>query len=182
MGDLGELASLISVEVDVVDIERCSDKAGRCNTVTDGVNVGELRRDVPAEVSEVVELEIDTDLVVLEGDQRESKTRVAVEPELERNVESVLRSALESLVGGVRLAASAGIVAVLTTLDEKVGELRDVANHLGITGLLTRLLGELVPDLEPVTIVLVNALTADFEFDVLDQVVTDPVEPAELST
>jgi hypothetical protein len=35
---------------------------------------------------------------------------------------------------------------------------------------------------EPVTIVLVNALTTDLELDGLDQVVANPVEPAELST
>ena len=104
MGDLGELATLISVEVDVVDIERSGDKVGVGNTVTDGVGVGELGGCLPAEVLEVVEDQVDTDLVVLEGDQGERKTRVAAEPELKRDVERVLRRALANLVGGVRLA------------------------------------------------------------------------------
>ena len=38
---------------------------------------------VPAKVIEGVELKVDADLVVLEGDKRERKTRVAAEPELE---------------------------------------------------------------------------------------------------
>jgi len=61
------------------------------------VRVAELRGDVPAHVADVLEVEVDTDLVVLEGDQRKRKTRVAVEPELERDVEGVLRGALEAL-------------------------------------------------------------------------------------
>jgi hypothetical protein len=182
VGDLGELTTLISVQVDVVYVERSSDQVGGVDTITDGVNVGELRGDVPHEVLEVVELEVDTDFVVLERDQRESKTRVAAEPELERDVEGVLGGAAEELARGVGLTTSAVIVAILTALNDQVGELGDVTNHLGVTGLLTRLLGEFIPDVEPITVVLVNALTTDLEFNVVDQVVTNPVEPAELGT
>ena len=42
VGDLGELATLIRVEVDVVDVEGRGDEVGVGNTVTDGVRVGEL--------------------------------------------------------------------------------------------------------------------------------------------
>ena len=180
VGDLGELATLIRVEVDVVDVEGRSDEAGSRDTVTDRVGIADLRGDVPAEVADVLEVEVDTDLVVLERDQRERKTRVAVEPELERDVQSVLRRALEALDACVGLAAGAAVVAVLATLGEQVRELGRVANHLGIAGLLARLLGELVPDLEPVAIVLVDALATDLELDALDKLVTNPVEPAEL--
>ena len=182
VGDLGELTTLIRVEVDVVDVEGGSDQVGSGDTVTDDVHVGVLGSSVEAEVADVVEGEVDTDLVVLEGDQRESKTRVAAEPELEGDVESVFRGAVLDLVGGVGLARRAVVVASLTTLNDQVRELRDVTNHLGVTGLLTRLLGELIPDVEPLTIVLVNALTTDLELHLADKVVANPVEPAELST
>ena len=180
VADLGELAALIRVEVDVIDIEGRGDEVLAIDTFADRVEVAELRGDVPAEVAEVVELEVDADLVVLERDQRERKTRVAVEPELERDVQSVLRRALEALNACVGLAAGAAVVAVLATLGEQVRELGRVANHLGIAGLLARLLGELIPDLEPVAIVLVDALAANLELDALDKLVTNPVEPAEL--
>jgi hypothetical protein len=121
VGDLGELTTLISVQVDVVYVERSSDQVGGVDTITDGVNVGELRGDVPHEVLEVVELEVDTDFVVLERDQRESKTRVAAEPELERDVEGVLGGAAEELARGVGLTTSAVIVAILTALNDQVG-------------------------------------------------------------
>ena len=99
VGDLGELAALVRVEVDVVHVERGRLEVGRRNTVTDRVVVGrDLGRRVPAEVTEVVELEVDADLVVLEGDERESKARVAAEPELEGDVERVRRGTVDKLV------------------------------------------------------------------------------------
>jgi hypothetical protein len=182
VGDLGEAAALIGIEVDVVDVEGGGDKAGLGNTVADGVG-GARGGIVPAEVGERVELEPDLDLVVLEGNERESKTRVAAEPELEGDVEGVLRGTLEDLGGGVGLGVGqASVVAVLTTLDEEVDEFRDVTNHLGVTGLLAGLLGQLVPDVEPVTVVLVNLLTTDLNVNIVDQVVANPVEPTELGT
>jgi len=60
--------------------------------------------------------------------------------------------------------------------------LRNVANHLGIATLLAGLLGELIPDVEPLSVVLVNSLTTDLELDALDEVVANPVEPTELCT
>ena len=181
VGDLGELAALVRVEVDVVDVERRGDQVGRIDTRAHGVEVArDGRRGVPHQVLQVVELQVDAHLVVLEGDQRQRQARVAAEPELERHVERVLRRAGQELTRAVRLAAGAVIVARLATLDDQVSELRHVANHLGIAGLLARLLRELVPDVEPVAIVLVDALAADLQLDPVDQVVADPVEPAEL--
>jgi len=103
--------------------------------------------------------------VVLESDQRERKARVAAEPELEGDVECVLRGAVGDLGEGVGLTAGARIVACLTALNEQVHEFGNVANHLSIAGLLASLLGELVPDLEPVAVVLVDALAANLELN-----------------
>ena len=182
MGDLGELAALVRVEVDVVNVERRRDEVRRIDTVADDVVIGVRGGVVPHEVLEVVELEVDANLVVLERDEGEREARVAVEPELEGDVERVLGRALERLIGGVGLTAGTVVVTVLSALDEEVDELGDIANHLGIAGLLARLLRELVPDLEPVSVVLVDALATDLELNVLDQVVANPVEPAELGT
>ena len=182
VGHLGELAALVRVQVDVVHVERRRHQASRRHTVADGVHVGQGGRGVPAQVAQVVELQVDAHLVVLEGNQRQGEARVAVEPELQRDVQGVLRRALQGLVGLVGLAAGAVVIAVLTALHQQVHELRHVANHLGIASLLARLLGEFIPDLEPVTVVLVNALAANLQLHVLHQVVAHPVEPAELGT
>ena len=100
VGDLGELAALIRVEVDVVDVEGRGRQVGGVDTVADRVEVArDLRRDVEAQVAQVVELEVDADLVVLERDERQRQARVAAEPELERDVQRVLRRAVEDLRG-----------------------------------------------------------------------------------
>jgi hypothetical protein len=182
VGHLGELATLISIKVDVVNIKRRSDEAGIANAGLDRRHGGGLGGVGPHQVLEGVELEVDTDLVVLEGDQRQGKTRVAAEPELKGDVQGVLRGAVEHLIRRVGLTTGAIIVAGITTLDEEVGELGNVTNHLRIAGLETRLLRELIPDLEPLAIVLINTLTTDLEFNVVNEVVANPVEPTELST
>ena len=182
MADLGELATLVRVEVDVVDVEGRGDQVAGRDAVADYVDVGVLRGRLEAEIAEIVEDQVDADLVVLEGDQRQGQARVAAEPELERDVERVLRGTVADLVRGVRLATRAVVVAGLAALDDQVRELRDVANHLGIAGLLASLLRELVPHVEPLAVVLVDTLAADLELDLLDQVVASPVEPAELGT
>ena len=178
---LGELAALVRVQVDVVHVQRGGHQVGVGHTVADGVGVGRvLGRDVPAQVADVLELQVDAHLVVLERDEGQRKTRVAAEPELEGDVQRVLGGARDHLLRGVGLTGVAVAVAGLAALDEQVRELRDVAHHLGIAGLLARLLRELIPDLEPDAIVLVNALAANLNLDGRDEVVTDPVEPAEL--
>ncbi len=181
VADLGELAALISVEVDVVDVQRRRRQTALANTVAHRVGVRGVRV-VPAEVVEGVELQVDAHLVVLEGDQRQGQTRVAAEPELEGDVQGVHGRARGDDLRGEGLTAIAVIVASAATLVEQVGELGHVANHLGVAGLLARLLGELVPDVEPLAVLLVDALATDFDFNVLDEVVADPVEPAELGT
>jgi len=180
VGDLGEAAALVRVQVDVIYVEGGRDQARLGDAVTDCVSG--CRRHVPAQVVELLELEVDLNLVVLEGDEGERQARVAVEPELEGDVQCVLRGALQHLRRGVGLTTVARIVAVLTALCEEVDQLGNVANHLRIASLLARLLGKLIPDLEPVTVVLVDLLSANLKLNVGNQVVTDPVEPAELGT
>ena len=180
---LGELATLVRVQVDVVHVQGGSHQVRGVHAVTHGVSVvGHRRRVVPHEVLQVVELQIDAHLVVLQGDQGQSQTRVAVEPELQGHVQSVLRGTAEQGGRAQGLTASTVVVARLTALHHQVGQLGHVANHLGIAGLLARLLGELIPDLQPVTIVLVNTLTTDLQLNPVNKVVPDPVEPTELST
>ncbi len=180
---LGELAALIRVQVDVVNPQRRGLDVGSGHTVADRVGVGrDLRRDVPAQVAQVVELQVNTHLVVLERNQRQRQTRVAAEPELQGDVQRVPRGAVLHLAGRVGLTRGAVRVAWLTTLHQQVGQHRHVAHHLRVAGLLTWLLRELIPDVEPVAIVLVNALTTDLNLHGLDDVVANPVEPAELCT
>jgi hypothetical protein len=70
VGDLGETATFVSVEVDVIDVEGSGGKGAR----------GSINEDVIT----VTEFEVDLDFVVLEGNKGKGKTRIAAEPELKR--------------------------------------------------------------------------------------------------
>ena len=180
---LGELAALVRVQVDVVHVQRGGHQVRGVHAVADGVQVvGGVGGLVPHQVLQVVELQVDAHLVVLQGDQGQGQTRVAVEPELQGHVQGVLRGAAQQSRRHQGLTAGAVVVARVAALHHQVGQLGHVANHLGIAGLLARLLSELIPDLQPVTVVLVDALAANLQLNPVDEVVTDPVEPAELST
>ncbi len=181
VADLGELAALVSVEVDVVDVQGGSRQTALANAVADGVGVRAVGV-VPAEVVQGVELQVDAHLVVLEGDQGQGQTRVAAEPELQGDVQGVHGGAAGDDLRGQGLATVAVVVASAAALVEQVGQLRHVTNHLGVAGLLARLLGELIPDVQPLAVLLVDALATDFDLHILDDVVADPVEPAELGT
>ena len=183
VGHLGELAALVRVQVDVVHVQRRRLQVLVGHAVADGVGgARHLGGRIVAQVAEVVELQVDAHLVVLERDEGQRQTRVAAEPELQGDVQRVRRRAVERLVGAVGLTASAVIVAAFAALYEQVGQRRHVAHHLRVAGLLARLLGQLIPDVHPVAIVLVNALAANLNLHGLDEVVAHPVEPAELGT
>ena len=174
VGVLGEAAALLRVEVDVVNIQRRGREGlGRSDAGnTDGSLV--VDRVLPR-----LEVHVDADLVVLEGDQGNRKTRVAAEPELERDVERLRGRALARDARDRRLGRSADGVEgqasgalhqhkVVGVADDRIKR-RDRAS-------LRRQLG---PDLHPVTILAVNALAANLNLNLLDQAVTNVVEPAE---
>jgi hypothetical protein len=115
MGNLSELAALFSVEEDVVNIEGGSNETSSSDTITDHMLVGSIRGHVVAEVAEIVELEVDTHFMVLESNERESKTRVAAEPELERDVESVFRSAHTFSFRHFRVIISTAVAVTVNT-------------------------------------------------------------------
>ena len=113
--DLGELTTLIRVQVDVIYVQGGSGQSALSNAVANGVRVGGVGV-VPAQVVQRVELQVDADLVVLEGNQGESQTRVAAEPELQRDVQGVHRGAAGNNLGGEGLTAIAVVVAAGSTL------------------------------------------------------------------
>ena len=172
VGLLGEPAPLLSVEVHVVDVQ------GRCSQGLDGGGGGGGGL-VVAAVDPLLELHVDADLVVLESNQGDRKSRVAAEPELEGDVEGLGRGACTGSARVGELSSRArrieGIATRILHQDEVVG----VANHVieGRDG--SRILGQLGPDLHPVTILPVNALTTNLELHNLDEAVADVVQPAE---
>jgi hypothetical protein len=162
MRALGEASALIGIKVDVVDEEGSRSKGRNAeeSVATSGSaeTVGTIYTSNVA-LGLVAELNVDTDLVVLESNERKSKTRVAAEPELKRNVKS----------------------SSLSLNETSTGKVNGVTDHVVVTNLETGLLGKLVPDGEPVTVLLVNLLSTNVNGDVLDEAVTNVVNPTEVS-
>ena len=170
---LGKTATFVRVEVDVVDVERSVLEVGvehrrdrRLVRTTDNVAL-----------SSASEFNVDDDFVVLESNERESETRVAAEEELEGNVERRL-GLFDRVRGNTRRDGGRR----RTFVDFVRRERKRVANHALVTSLEARGEREFVEDFEPVTIVEVNTLTTDLEFNRVDEEVTERVDPAERST
>jgi hypothetical protein len=138
----------------------------------------------PAHVLNRGEINMDLDLVILEGNKRESKTGVAAVEELKRDIERVSRGTAANLRSLRRVRVTGGgtgIVAISSSGIEGVYELGHVTYHASVTALLAGGKRKLVPDVHPVAILLINLLTSNLELDLLDKVVAGPVEPAERS-
>jgi hypothetical protein len=115
--------------------------------------------------------------MVLKGNKRKSKTRVLAEPELKRNIEGGLR---KSIARSTYLARSRRVARTINIGKGRVsqeGELSGLANHLVVTTLLVLVKGKLVPDVHPVTIMLVNPLTTDLNLNIINKLMAREIEP-----
>lgn len=172
--NLGETTTFVSVEVDVIHIEGSGFDRRK----------GEVRVRRPEAFLGATEFKIDFNFVVLKGDKGKSKTGVAAKPELKRNIESGFGHArsevaiTESHIVGTIAGTIYGRKAVTRN---GLNETSNVANHGSISLLMADRLRKFIPDVEPVTIVTVNTLATDFNFNLSDHNVTEPVEPTELS-
>ena len=171
---LGEAAALLRIKVDVVNIDRRGRKR------SGGENIWRTgQRLVVVAVLPRLKVDVDADFVVLEGNKRDRNTRVAAEPELERNVERLRGRATTRNARDRRLRRRASRIKsnTRTTLHEdKIMRITDDGvKYLDVTGIRR----ELRPDLHPVTILAVNALAADLKLNLLDEAVTDVAEPPE---
>ena len=217
VGDLGEAATLLSVEVDVIHIERAGDQAGAADGAQHGRDRGlkltSASRNVN-QVLKVLELDVDLHLVVLQRNQRQRQASVAIEPELQRNVESLLRDAarhqglarttrarlLETMhnrirrkraiiaeVGqhGVQAGQGGGILRVeLRHAGIAVGSRRQCSttvavHHVEVGQRLARGERQLIPHVQPLTVVLVDLLTTNLNIHVVDHVLAQVGHPRE---
>ena len=165
---LGHAAALVGVKEDVVDVERGGNERLVVSLGNLGGTTGAFRVEVvdsPEALVNRAEVEVNLDLVVLEGDERKREARVAAVPELERHVESGLREGVAwgaDLLGGIRVARTVNVGEVGVG---EVGKLGGVANHLVVATLLLLGEGELVPDVHPVAILAVNALATNLNLN-----------------
>jgi hypothetical protein len=180
VGVLRHLPALISVKEDVVNVEGGGNKGllvGSGNR--DSSAVGGNAVDRPEALADGAEIKVDLDLVVLKGNQGEGKSRVPAEPELEGHVEGGLREGVAGSANlGGRARGSAGARNTGEGGVRDVGELGGVSNHLEVPTLLLGGERNLVPDVHPVSVLAINALSADLNLNLGDELLADEVHPA----
>jgi hypothetical protein len=146
------------------------------------VGVARQCGDSPQALINRADVKVNLDLMVLQCNQWERKTRVGAKPKLERNIESGLR---ESISGRANLTGSQGVARTINLRERGVsdeGKLGGVTNHLEITLLLLRCHGELVPDVHPVTILAINSLTTNLNLNLGNELLTGEVQPTGIDT
>ena len=179
MGVLSHAPALISVEEHVVDIERRGNQGlvvGRVELLV--ATGGSDRANSPQALVDGANVEVDLDFVVLKSDQWQGKTGVTAEPELEWDVEGGLG---ESVTRSANLARGIGVTRAVNISKGRVSDvsqLGGVADHLVIAALLFSGHGELAPDVHPVTVLAVNALTTDLNLNLRNQLLTGEIKPA----
>ena len=180
VGVLRHLPALIRVEEDVIDVEGGSNKGllvGRGDVRAAAGSDKVANR--PEALADGAKVEVNLDLVILEGNQREGKAGVAAEPELKGNIQRGLGEGVAgsaNLSGGTSGGAGSGNSSERGVRD--VGELGGVSNHLEVSTLLLGGERNLIPDVHPVSILAVDALTSDLDLNLGNELLTDEVHPA----
>ena len=179
VGVLCHAPALIGIKEHVVHEERGGNEGlvvGVC--ALDRTTAGWLEGvDGPEALIDRPKIDVDADLMVLKSNEGESKTRVATEPELKRNIECGLGE------GVTRSANLAGCVRLARTIDgrergvSQVSELGGVSDHRPVSLLLGSIDSELVPDVHPVAVVAINALATNLNLNLGDELLTGEVEP-----
>jgi hypothetical protein len=177
VGVLCHLSALIGVEEDVVDVKRGSNKRLLVSIGNRDSSRSRIETTYsPEALTNGAKVKVDLDLVVLKGNKRKGKSRVAAEPELKRNIKGGLR---KGVTGSADLGGSTGSSARSVDIGilgfSDVGELGGVSNHLEVTTLLLGRKGHLVPDVHPVSVLTVYALTTNLNLNLSDELLSNIV-------
>jgi hypothetical protein len=195
VGVLGHAAALVGVKEHVVDVEGSSNQrlvvsdgsrdglsrghlTGRVNSLgCGGISVTVEGGHGPQALINGADVKVNLDLVVLKGNEGKGKTGVGAVPELEGHVKGGLR---KGIARGTHLAGSLGVARSINISERGVGDegkLGGVSNHLEVSSLLFRSHGELVPDVHPVTVLAVDALSTNLYLNLSNDLLTREVQP-----
>ena len=187
---LRHAAALVGVKEDVVDVERGGDERLGVGAKRGLVARARLARharrahapaervDSPQEAVKSVQLNVNLHLVILEGDKRKRKTRVAAEPELERHVKRGLRKRAARHARVARGASVARDVDGRERWVRQVSELRGLPDHLVVAALLFGGHRKLIPQVHELPVLAVNALPSNLNLHVINHVDTRVIDPA----
>jgi hypothetical protein len=194
VGVLSHTSALIGVQEDVVDVERGSNERLVVSSVDTSTSIktsstiklqrttAAERADSPQALINGADIEVDLDLVILKSNQRKSKTGVTAVPELEGDVKGGLR---ESIAGSANLTRSISLARTINGVKRGIGDegkLGGVSNHGIVTLLLVNGESKVVPDVHPVTILAINALTTNLDLNLGNQLLTGEIKPTSINT
>jgi hypothetical protein len=190
MGVLSHASALIGIQEDVVDVERGSDQrlvvggvdASTIVTGSIGRSSAAERTDSPQALINGTNIEVNLDFVILKSDEGKSKTGVTAVPELEGNVESSLG---QSIAGSANLTRGVCLTRTIDGIERGIGDksqLGGIADHSMVTRALVIGKSKVVPDMHPVTILAINALTTDLNLNLGNQLLTGEIEPTSINT
>jgi hypothetical protein len=181
VGVLGHAPALVGVQKDVVDVQGSGNEGlvvcGGNTAASSSAESLVQSANSPQALIDGADIEIDLDFVVLKGDQRQGKTGVTAVPELEGNVEGGFG---EGIAGSANLARSVALARAVNIIERGIGdkgEFGGVSDHAVVTADLVNGESEVVPDVHPVTVLAINALTTDFDFNLRNELFTGEVEP-----
>jgi hypothetical protein len=170
-------SALVGVKEDIVDVERSGYERfsiSVCNLF--GARGALNATDCEKAFIKRTNLNVDFDLVVLKGNKRKSKSRVATKPELERNVKSSFRESVAGCTDSLRnISSTTGSCDFSETRVCKVSKLSGLSNHFVVTSFLFTGKSKLIPDVHPVTILTVNSLTTNLNFNHRDHLLTGAI-------
>jgi hypothetical protein len=190
VGILSHASALIGIQEDVVNIERGSDKrliVGSVDTTTASgacrvVAAAAERTNSPQALIDGTNIEVNLDFVILKSDEGQGKTGVTAVPELKGDIEGSLG---ESVTRSANLTRGVCLTRTIDGIERRIGDesqLGGVADHGIITGLLVNGKSEVVPDMHPVTILAINALTTNLNFNLRNQLLTGEIKPTSINT
>jgi hypothetical protein len=179
VGILGHLAALVGIKEDIVNVQRSSNKRLLvCGADRLGTRGTSKVLDGPEALANGAEINVNLDLVVLEGNKGKSKSGIAAKPELKRHVKGSLR---KSITGSAHLGRSTGSSTRARHVGKprisNIGKLGSVSDHLVVASLLLLREGKLIPDMHPITVLTVNALTTNLNLNLGNELLTDEVQP-----
>jgi hypothetical protein len=191
VGVLCHSAAFISIQEDIVNVEGSSNQGLVVgNGGRDGLARGRLAglsrkgdsvavqgSDSPQALINGTNIKVNLDFVVLKSNQGEGKARVGAKPELKRNIKGGLR---KSVAGSANLTRSLRVARTINIREGGIsdeGKLGGVTDHLEVSALLLSSHGELVPDVHPVTILAVDALTTNLNLNLSDELFSGEIQP-----
>jgi hypothetical protein len=180
VGVLSHTPTLISVQKDIVNVERGGDEGLVVGTGDLGGSLGGGRCKAghsPQALLNGADIKVNLDLVVLKSNQGKGQTRVAAEPKLKGDIEGSLRKSVTGSAHLTRGRCIARAVDVIKSRISEEGKLGGVTDHLEVATLLLSRHSKLVPDVHPVTVLAVDTLTTDLNLNLRNELLTWEIEP-----